>query len=281
MINRDKQTSRTPLADDRISQQFVSYVLHHQNRPGVLLYRYATSIDTPESRPTSVKDALVALATETAWQRQQILSQKNIMARSADALQRRALKRGRNLEEQQRADAKDAARGERRTNKKQITITTTTTTTTEEEKGQEEVVSKALTEPGAWQCPSCGNHNFASRYICNSKTCNESKPESAIRASQANRNGALGPKSWTTTRLYPPNKKPKRHDPETSKFIDWSKPQASPSQIEHNQLLRQRLKDNDPTLTGEDLERAQILVARDDRKQQKKMKRYDSDDESD
>lgn len=179
------------------------------------------------------------------------------MARSADALKRRAQKRGRLLEEQQSADANDAAR--ERNNKRLAT-----------EKGQE--VNKALTEPGAWKCPSCGNHNFSSRYICNSKTCNESKPESAIRASQASRSGGLGPKSWTSTRP-PPHKKPKRHDPETSKFIDWSKPQASASQIEHNQLLRQRLKGKDPTLTGEELERAQILVARDARKQQKKKEK--------
>ena len=178
------------------------------------------------------------------------------MARSADALQRRAQKRGRDLQEQQTADANAAAKD--RTNNKKLTT----------EKGQE--VSQALTEPGAWKCPSCGNHNFSSRYICNSKTCDETKPESAVRASQASRGGALGPKSWSTASRPPPNKKPKRHDPETSKVIDWSKPQASASQIEHNQLLRQRLKDNDPTLVGEELERAQILVARDARKEQKK-----------
>ena len=179
------------------------------------------------------------------------------MARSADALQRRAEKRSRTVEEQQKVDSNAAKKLKKET-----------------EKGKE--VNAALTEPGAWKCPSCGNQNFASRYICNSKTCDETKPESAIRESQASRNsrssGALGPSSWTTKFSPRPDKKPRRHDPETSKVIDWTKPQASTSQIEQNQLLRQRLRDKDPTLTGEDLERAQILVARDERKQQKKKK---------
>jgi hypothetical protein len=61
-----------------------------------------------------------------------------------------------------------------------------------------------------------------------------------------------------------------RHDPETSKLIDWTKPQASASLIEQNQQLRQRLRDGDPTLQGDELERAKLLVARDERKQQKK-----------
>jgi len=180
------------------------------------------------------------------------------MARSAEALTRRAEKRSRPLEEQARVDATSAKKSRKLS-----------------EKGQE--VNKALTEPGAWKCPSCGNQNFPSRYICNSKTCNESKPESAILESQQHRAGGLGPPSWTTSRRPsrpppPMNKKPKRHDPETSKCIDWTKPQASDDQIEHNKLLRQRLKDNDPTLQGDDLERAKILVARDERKKQNKSK---------
>mmetsp|Transcript_46800 Transcript_46800/g.54700 ORF Transcript_46800/g.54700 Transcript_46800/m.54700 type:complete len:202 (+) Transcript_46800:114-719(+) len=31
-------------------------------------------------------------------------------------------------------------------------------------------------EEGAWHCPSCGNHNYASRAVCNSKTCHEKRP---------------------------------------------------------------------------------------------------------
>jgi hypothetical protein len=109
---------------------------------------------------------------------------------------------------------------------------------------------EALTEPGAWACKNCGNHNFASRKYCNSKTCTERRPRE------------LAPQS---------SSKPKpRHDAETSKTIEWGE-NAPVEKINQNLELRKRYKETDGEGMSEDeVKRAKLLLERDERKKMKK-----------
>lgn len=166
------------------------------------------------------------------------------MARSADALQRRALKRKRTVEEQQKVDAQNARRVK-----------------------NQKLVAQA---DGAWKCPACQTQNFASRYICHSKTCQEPKPETAKTPS---RTPTKRSNTSSSDIKSSQNKRQRTEDsPTTAEAIEWTKPQASPSQIEYNQKLRQRYAARDPTLTDQEIERARILIARDERKREKKLK---------
>ena len=109
----------------------------------------------------------------------------------------------------------------------------------------------ALTEPGAWSCKSCGNHNFASRKYCNSKTCTERRPRE------------LAPQS---------SFKPKpRHDAETSKWVEWGE-NAPVEKINQNLELRKRYKETDGEGMSEDeVKRAKLLLERDERKKVRKV----------
>jgi predicted RNA-binding Zn-ribbon protein involved in translation (DUF1610 family) len=109
-----------------------------------------------------------------------------------------------------------------------------------------------LDEPGAWKCPGCGNHNFASRHECRSTTCDEKRPL-----------GVFVP----PRRIQP---KPTRHDPVTSKKESWGE-QAGKDKILHNQELRQRyLEKGAEGMSEEDVVRAKLLIERDERKKMKK-----------
>mmetsp|Transcript_5488 Transcript_5488/g.8367 ORF Transcript_5488/g.8367 Transcript_5488/m.8367 type:complete len:253 (-) Transcript_5488:235-993(-) len=113
------------------------------------------------------------------------------------------------------------------------------------------VTPNPLDEPGAWLCSKCGNHNFASRNSCHSKTCDEKRPDGVF---------------------VPPRqkKKPVRHDPATSRKHEWGE-QADEDKIARNQFLRkQYLETGGDGMTEEDISRAKLLLERDARKKQKK-----------
>lgn len=182
------------------------------------------------------------------------------MARSQDAMRKRAEKRNRSLPEQRRADGTDMRKQLEKENvAKRIK--------TEGQAPQETAVpekhphprapsstdNSPLNEPGAWKCPGCGNHNFASRQSCHSVTCAEQRPAGVV--------------------VPPPYKKPVRHDPSTSKFQKWAK-QADSQTVSQNQELRKLyLKTNGTGMDSDDVERAKILIARDERKKKKKTEK--------
>eukprot|EP00536_Pseudo-nitzschia_multiseries_P011174 jgi/Psemu1/28073/gm1.28073_g len=142
-----------------------------------------------------------------------------------------------------------------------------------------------MKEPGAWICPKCQNSNFASRRYCNSKTCDQVRP-----FSDANTNADAKPYARTKPMTRPNHPRPPhrntkpprstekkppkttRHDPETSKELVWAK-QADSTALSKNQELRRMYRETggegmDPS----DLERAKLLIARDERKRGKKKK---------
>jgi hypothetical protein len=115
-----------------------------------------------------------------------------------------------------------------------------------------------MTEPGAWDCPSCGFQNYASRDKCFSRSCGQPRP-----GSSSNTTNSVSKSSANSS-------KRKRHDPETSKQLVWSK-QADATILTKNQELRERYRTTSGEgMTQEEIDRAKILVARDQRKRQQK-----------
>jgi len=170
------------------------------------------------------------------------------MARSEEATHRRAEKRNRTIEEQRKADG-EAYQQKVQPEKKRP-----------RRHHHDENNPEQMKEPGAWICPGCGNHNFASRRLCHSKTCNERQPSDA---------------SGAVVRQQSPAevKKNTRHNSATSKSLSWAA-QADESTIQANQSLRQRYAEtNGEGMTDEERERAEILITRDKRKQEKKRQR--------
>ena len=111
-----------------------------------------------------------------------------------------------------------------------------------------------LAEPGSWVCASCTNHNFASRAVCNSKTCNNKRPAHVI----------------VPPRFQHPSKK-SRHDPATSKKMKWGA-QASAETVDKNQDLRKRyVETGGEGMEEADVARAKLLLERDERKKRKKL----------
>mmetsp|Transcript_5725 Transcript_5725/g.9035 ORF Transcript_5725/g.9035 Transcript_5725/m.9035 type:complete len:351 (-) Transcript_5725:132-1184(-) len=157
-----------------------------------------------------------------------------------------------------------------------------------------------MKEPGAWTCPKCQNSNFASRRFCFSKTCNEPRPSSLGSTQNASDGSWICPAcsnlnyssrkvcfSKSCGQRKPivgsplahqrsdrvETKKRPRHDGETSKKLIWAN-QADSEKLSKNQELRQRyLETGGEGMTQEDRERAEILVARDERKKAKKSKK--------
>eukprot|EP00980_Cylindrotheca_fusiformis_P018218 scaffold5901_cov116-Cylindrotheca_fusiformis.AAC.11 len=199
------------------------------------------------------------------------------MARSEEALKRRAEKRQRSVEEQKVAEERDMKRPKE---------------------------DSPLNETGAWQCPKCQNRNFASRRVCNSKTCNQVRPShipvpspsskrrfwegSGSASSSSKRPRDVPSSSWRCTcgrknfanqcsnsycQLARPERKKKakpRHDEETSKTLVWAN-QADDAVLTKNQELRKRYQEtNGEGMELEDVERAKVLIARDERKRQKR-----------
>jgi hypothetical protein len=84
----------------------------------------------------------------------------------------------------------------------------------------------------------------------------------------------MKPKTPTTPKPAP------RHDEETSKTLTWAK-QANKATLSKNQELRQLYQDTSGEgMSPEDVERAKTLIARDERKRQKKEKKIVDSDET-
>jgi hypothetical protein len=262
--------------------------------------RLSTTIKTPNQKLLVFWIHIFERTTTTTT------DQQSNMARSKDAIERRAQKRNKSVAEQSQADLKDMKKQqeqeiakrrktehdnrEQRHVKKDDTALTTTekvklpteeaTPVTEsstveppeskvenvDSHQESEVGSGAarpggqapfrdpLAEPGAWYCQGCGNHNFASRNKCHSKTCPEKRPAGV----------------FVPPRFKKPNT---RHDESTSRKQVWAK-QADGNTLEQNRLLREKfVETGGEGMEEEDVERAKILIARDERKKNKKKKR--------
>ena len=139
-----------------------------------------------------------------------------------------------------------------------------------------------MKEAGAWICPKCSNSNFASRRYCNSKTCDEPRPFNADYDRKRNNNNnnnnirrsSMPPRSSSRNTPSSTSRPTKvvRHDEATSKKLVWAE-QADPKKLSKNQELRQRYLDcGGDGMTQEDIDRAKILLARDERKKSKRSK---------
>lgn len=192
------------------------------------------------------------------------------MARSEEAIRRRAEKRSRTEDEQREYDRK--AMYEEAAKKKKKEASREHQQQQQQQQGEQQREIDPLQEPGAWECPGCGNHNFASRNWCNSKMCDEHRP-SHISAPVKQRRPKATEGVWASEMPKRGSRAgASRHDPETSKVVVWTK-QADSQTLEKNQQLRQRYQETEGEgMYEEDIERAKILIARDERKRQKKLK---------
>jgi hypothetical protein len=194
------------------------------------------------------------------------------MARSAEAIEKRAMKRNRTEEDQRRADAKGMQKQLENVMAlaKRQKLSVSEPMFNERDGKKEEAnakmeglqatvspivkpcdVSNPLDEPGAWKCPGCDNYNFASRSVCHSKTCEEKRPA-----------GTFVPPRAKKARV--------RHDEATSKKQVWVK-QAGQQTMAQNQELRKRyLETGGEGMDEADVNRAKTLYERDERKKKKK-----------
>jgi hypothetical protein len=160
--------------------------------------------------------------------------------------------------------------------------------------------SDPLDEQGSWKCPGCYNHNFASRSVCNSKTCSEQRPAGIPLPIQRHLQPSQQHLQPSLQRQRPPppnnnhsnnnnnNKRPNnshrpkgRHDVATSKSQSWAQ-QADDATLAQNQALRQKLVESGGTGDGmdeTDIKRAKTLIARDERKKQKKQERKEQQEQ--
>ena len=236
------------------------------------------------------------------------------MARSEEALQRRALKRQRTLDEQRRVERQAMEKAKEKS-------------MLEKKKANDSAIGEdPMKEGGAWTCPKCGNENFASRNWCNSKTCDQARPyhieapppfrkaytkhasrenhhQSSRHTRQRENNSNLRnpmnePGAWkcescgrdnfasrdvcftkecqrtrpkeSAEQFAHKKKKDSRHNEATSKKLLWAK-QADSSTVSKNQELRRRYQETGGEgMQPDEVERAKILIARDERKRQKK-----------
>jgi len=216
------------------------------------------------------------------------------MPRSEEAIHRRAAKRQRTVEEQRVFDLKDMRTAENNKKKKgneenhhakqegHVSKGSTSTPSKPTKIVLNESENDPLKEPGAWKCLSCGNENFASRNWCNSKTCNERRPADsfpAVSGWHTKTHSTAKPFRHQQQQQQQPERRIPRHDPQTSKVVVWSK-QADRTMMNKNQELRRLyLETNGEGMSTDDVERAKILIARDERKQQKKRKNHNGTEE--
>jgi len=192
------------------------------------------------------------------------------MTRSAEALERRALKRNRTLKEQELADArKPSLKKKKRKRNKDV----------QERKFKQALEKKGLAKPSG--TATTGTEN-ATKVDCNNNdtAVNElpsyiplpplsTTSSSSVTSVPKHTNGSSSKKNTTSSSSNNNKKKAKSSN---KSGLEWSKPQASDNQLEHNKELRRRYLEKDPTLLGEEFDRAKILVRRDERKKQKKIK---------
>lgn len=146
-------------------------------------------------------------------------------------------------------------------------------------------IDPALKEPGSWICKGCNNHNYASKHVCHSKTCDEKRPAGSYvppkyqrfqqfqRPATSRRDPAIRPTITRTPKssgLPTLTSKKSRHDPATSKTMKWGE-QASTVTLDKNQDLRkQYMETGGEGMEEADVARAKLLLERDERKKQKK-----------
>jgi len=205
--------------------------------------RKERSDDAPAAEPTQRKSprlsAVAGVAPEAGKKPR----------RSEEAMRRRAEKRGMTLEEYTAVEEARASGPQ-------------PSAAAPEEQGRGAGATKAaLDEDGAWLCGSCGNQNFASRKICNSKTCRQRRPKPGE---------VVLPLSAKIDKK--PDTKSDSKKPAHLPALAWPE-QAGPERIEYNRLLRERHARDPDSLTEEEKERADQLVARDERKKDKKANR--------
>ena len=114
--------------------------------------------------------------------------------------------------------------------------------------GSGTTVSPAIVDQATrnWLCPKCNNSNFSSRIVCN--RCDHYNSDSHVHNQSS--------------------------EPEKPKISSW-KHQHNPETVLRNEYLREVYVTNKESLNSDDLKRAEILVARSERKklQNKKNKK--------
>ena len=152
--------------------------------------------------------------------------------------------------------------------------------------------SKKDVRKGGWACEKCGFSNFAMRELC--RECGAPRPKWV---EVEMRKEAEEKQRRKERRLLKPNEKRRAVAPSTSAPAAavaaapaaaaaaapaaaeptpkpaWSIPAATADDIHANMRLRERLRADDPTLTAEERTRAEMLLARDERKKAKKAER--------
>jgi hypothetical protein len=170
------------------------------------------------------------------------------MARSEEAILRRALKRNRSEGEQRHADRIEMKRQALKLEKKIRTVP-------ESNKRPRLANSPTTNSSAGLNDPSFrqGSHRTG--------------PSNNGRASSdTRRRNPSSPRRTTKA-------KPSRHDEETSKKLKWAR-QADSNTLSKNQELRERYRQtNGEGMDANDLERAKLLIARDQRKQERKNKK--------
>ena len=150
--------------------------------------------------------------------------------------------------------------------------------------------SKKDVRKGGWACEKCGFSNFAMREQC--RECGAPRPKWV---EVEMRKEAEEKQRRKERRLLKPNEKRRAVAPSTAAPAAavaapaaaapapaaaeptpkpaWSIPAATADDIHANMRLRERLRAEDPTLTAEERTRAEMLLARDERKKAKKAER--------
>jgi hypothetical protein len=210
------------------------------------------------------------------------------MARSKDALHKRAEKRNRSVKEQRKADSNDMEKAvinennkRQKMNDRELSPPVSSNPPTTVEAPRDEIKQQPqqdptvfaeqqkeiLSEPGAWTCQGCGNRNFASRTFCNSKMCDERRPS----GSSSSPRTKVNPRPTLSKPAFKPKSQRQRHDPETSKILVWAE-NASSDKIESNLKLRKQYQETGGEgMSEEDITRAKTLLERDERKKLKKQ----------
>jgi hypothetical protein len=198
------------------------------------------------------------------------------MTRSADALRRRAEKRQLSVDEMKALEMSRVIKKPRTKNS---------------ENTVDDIPKKQKISAENWKCSKCNNNNFATSILCN--RCQRPKDE-VVAVDQPGAGNALTPPTSVATQSvlktehkvertsHVPQmvtkkksaKSPKSPiDGETVKKSKWlGVEQATEIDILQGQLLRDAYNDETKRsfLTAEELERAQVLIARSQRKKEKK-----------
>jgi len=205
------------------------------------------------------------------------------MARSEEAILRRALKRERTEGQQRNADRNDMNRQTVELNQK---------VRTESDSNKRSRVSKPISRNQKKDGMNNSTSNLNSTIVAarsseGANTNTDDKTYDQVRPSQPFRQDRRDAGPYNTRiprpserrgRKLPPSlrmtkKKQSRHNEETSKKLSWGR-QADSKTLSKNQELRQRYQETGGEgMNAEDLERAKLLMARQQRKEERKKKK--------